>query len=172
MAKKFSFFLFTKRPKPAIIFRLTKRTGGSMDRASDSGSEGWGFESLPVYQKDQIPSGIWSFCYIEEEGTRKIQSQYAGGILLQPVQKLVATLIFARPPQGQKCKRVLLRFPVCALPTAGLRCTQTAATRSGRCICPRQRSLRSPFRCTPPSGRLQSLSQPVRLTAPFTQGSL
>lgn len=23
-------------------------TGGSMDRASDSGSEGWGFESLPV----------------------------------------------------------------------------------------------------------------------------
>jgi hypothetical protein len=35
-----------------------------------------------------------------------IKSQYAGGILLQPVQKLVATLIFARPPQGQKCKRV------------------------------------------------------------------
>ena len=26
-------------------------TGGSMDRASDSGSEGWGFESLPVYQE-------------------------------------------------------------------------------------------------------------------------
>ena len=35
-----------------------------------------------------------------------IKSQYAGGILLQPVQKLVATLIFVRPPQGQKCKRV------------------------------------------------------------------
>jgi hypothetical protein len=35
-----------------------------------------------------------------------IKSQYAGGILLQPVQDLVATLIFARPPQGQKCKRV------------------------------------------------------------------
>ena len=31
-----------------------KRTGGSMDRASDSGSEGWGFESLPVYHKLQI----------------------------------------------------------------------------------------------------------------------
>jgi len=30
------------------------------------------------------------------EGTHKIKSQYAGGILLQPVQKLVATLIFAR----------------------------------------------------------------------------
>jgi hypothetical protein len=39
-------------------------------------------------------------------GTRKIKSQYAGGILLQPVQKLVATLIFARLTQGQKCKRV------------------------------------------------------------------
>ena len=37
-----------------------------MDRASDSGSEGWGFESLPVYQKFQIPirvSGI--FLYTE-----------------------------------------------------------------------------------------------------------
>ena len=34
-----------------------------MDRASDSGSEGWGFESLPVYQKDQIPirvSGLFA----------------------------------------------------------------------------------------------------------------
>ena len=29
-------------------------TGGSMDRASDSGSEGWGFESLPVYQTNII----------------------------------------------------------------------------------------------------------------------
>jgi hypothetical protein len=46
------------------------------------------------------------FYLCKEEGTRKIKSQYAGGILLQPVQKLVATLIFARPPQGQKCKRV------------------------------------------------------------------
>ena len=26
-----------------------------MDRASDSGSEGWGFESLPVYQKSRYP---------------------------------------------------------------------------------------------------------------------
>ena len=35
-----------------------------------------------------------------------IKSQYAGGILLQPVQTLVATLIFARLTEGQKCKRV------------------------------------------------------------------
>ena len=34
-----------------------------MDRASDSGSEGWGFESLPVYQiKKRIPArGILFF---------------------------------------------------------------------------------------------------------------
>ena len=47
-----------------------------------------------------------SFIYALKEGTRKIKLQYAGGILLQPVQKLVAPLIFARSPQGQKCKRV------------------------------------------------------------------
>ena len=39
---------------------------------------------------------IWDnpFNIIKEDGTRKIKSQYAGGILLQPVQKLVATIIF------------------------------------------------------------------------------
>ena len=34
-----------------------------MDRASDSGSEGWGFESLPVYQ-------------IKEEDTRRVSSSF------------------------------------------------------------------------------------------------
>lgn len=29
-----------------------------MDRASDSGSEGWGFESLPVYQKEDDHSVV------------------------------------------------------------------------------------------------------------------
>ena len=44
-----------------------------MDRASDSGSEGWGFESLPVYQiKEEIPFGISSFILrCAQEGTRK-----------------------------------------------------------------------------------------------------
>ena len=66
-----------------------------MDRASDSGSEGWGFESLPVYQKSRYPfRDVCFFSYLGD-GTRKIKSQYAGGILLQPVQKLVATIIFA-----------------------------------------------------------------------------
>ena len=43
--------LFTNRLVSAIIIPLSQvRAGGSMDRASDSGSEGWGFESLPAYQ--------------------------------------------------------------------------------------------------------------------------
>ena len=35
-----------------------------MDRASDSGSEGWGFESLPVYQiKERIPTRVSSLLF-------------------------------------------------------------------------------------------------------------
>ena len=74
--------------------------------------------------------------------------------------------------QGRKCKRVLLRCPISSLAAKRLRQLSTAATRSTSCIRHRRRSCRSPFRCTPSYGRLQSLSQPARLTAPFTQGSL
>ena len=42
------------------------------------------------------------------------------------------------------CPALLLRCPVCALPSVRLRCTPTAATRSGRCIRHRRRSHRSP----------------------------
>ena len=47
-----------------------------MDRASDSGSEGWGFESLPAYQiKEEIPRGISSFIlHSVQEGARTIKS--------------------------------------------------------------------------------------------------
>ena len=41
-----------------------------MDRASDSGSEGWGFESLPVYQKRGCLMAS-SFLVHREERTRK-----------------------------------------------------------------------------------------------------
>ena len=41
-----------------------------MDRASDSGSEGWGFESLLAYQKWETPFGVSHFCFIK--GTRTI----------------------------------------------------------------------------------------------------
>jgi len=44
----------------------------------------------------------------------------------------------------QQDAALLLRCPVCALATVRLRCTQTAATRSGRSSCHRQRSPRSP----------------------------
>ena len=37
-----------------------------MDRASDSGSEGWGFESLPVYQK--TGSTKWYFPFFDALG--------------------------------------------------------------------------------------------------------
>ena len=61
----------------------------------------------PNTTKDAVDDTIHCVFYLcIGIGTRKIQSQYAGGILLQPVQKLVATIMFARPPQGQKCKRV------------------------------------------------------------------
>ena len=41
--------------KPCYNSQAFKQcTGGSMDRASDSGSEGWGFESLPVCQKEVV----------------------------------------------------------------------------------------------------------------------
>ena len=54
LTENFLFLGFTKGEKTAIMFRLSSRcTGGSMDRASDSGSDGWGFESLPVYQKEK-----------------------------------------------------------------------------------------------------------------------
>ena len=67
------------------MFRLSSKcAGGSMDRASDSGSEGWGFESLPACQKDQIPFGIWSFCIPLEKGTRIIKSRCPVGICLPP----------------------------------------------------------------------------------------
>ena len=73
--RSFTFFPFTNSGKLAIIARLlSKCTGGSMDRASDSGSEGWGFESLPVYQiKEEIPFGISSFISPSgRKGTRRL----------------------------------------------------------------------------------------------------
>ena len=59
--------------KVGIIHRLSmKCASGSMDRASDSGSEGWGFESLLAYQKAGHPQrGRPAFCL--REGTRTIQ---------------------------------------------------------------------------------------------------
>ena len=48
-----------------------------MDRASDSGSEGWGFESLPAYQKMRIPIRVSAF-FDMLGGTRKAGPGTAG----------------------------------------------------------------------------------------------
>ena len=56
-------------------------TGGSMDRASDSGSEGWGFESLPVYQKADTHLGI-RFLTFSGERDSNDQMQGSSGALL------------------------------------------------------------------------------------------
>ena len=75
--EKTDFFLFPlyKQEKACYNNLAFKQcTGGSMDRASDSGSEGWGFESLPVYQKDQIPFGIWSFCISQRMGLERLNA--------------------------------------------------------------------------------------------------
>ena len=48
-----------------------------MDRASDSGSEGWGFESLPAYQKMRIPIRVSAF-FDMLGGTRKATPGAAG----------------------------------------------------------------------------------------------
>ena len=51
---------------------------------------------------------------------------------------------FIRWPPTAAYAAILLRCPVCALPTARLRCTPTAATRSAPFIRRRRRSPRSP----------------------------
>ena len=60
---------------------LVRCTGGSMDRASDSGSEGWGFESLPVYQKSRYPFGYLLFCILRGRDSN-MKMQQSGGLLL------------------------------------------------------------------------------------------
>ncbi len=59
-----------------------------MDRASDSGSEGWGFESLPAYQKEEAPSGVSSFCLCRKDSKgrpeRSESKKVSGGHFFSP----------------------------------------------------------------------------------------
>ena len=60
-----------------------------MDRASDSGSEGWGFESLPAYQKIQIPMRVSGFfnTRVDSKGRHQCAhwcNQVSGGHLISP----------------------------------------------------------------------------------------
>ena len=72
MQEKSSQRHFTNPKSFAIIHKLC--AGGSMDRASDSGSEGWGFESLPVYQKRRYPNGCLRFWYLGRKGFEKLNA--------------------------------------------------------------------------------------------------
>ena len=53
-----------------------------MDRASDSGSEGWGFESLPAYQSriirtlSQQEKGSDYFCFWEDNMRKVISCEF------------------------------------------------------------------------------------------------
>ena len=107
LTENFLFLDFTKGEKTAIMFRLSSRcTGGSMDRASDSGSEGWGFESLPVYQiKERIPRRVSSLLFCATRG--KGLEHFNAARMSAACRRLDGgnTLIFSRP-SGRKCKRV------------------------------------------------------------------
>ena len=72
--KNFPLRLFTNRARSAIIHPLKRAcASGSMDRASDSGSEGWGFESLLAYQKSAAPRGGAFLVHLKglEKGVKK-----------------------------------------------------------------------------------------------------
>ena len=64
------------------MYRLNACAGGSMDRASDSGSEGWGFESLPAYQRriirtlSQLEKGSDYFCFWEDNMDKIISCEF------------------------------------------------------------------------------------------------
>ena len=51
-----------------------------MDRASDSGSEGWGFESLPVYQNKK--GGLRLPFYFARKGLERPLRKHASGMFL------------------------------------------------------------------------------------------
>ena len=72
--------LFTNGKKNAIITRCQRtRAGGSMDRASDSGSEGWGFESLPAYQKNRYSFEYLFFCLFPKGRDSNHKMPVSGG---------------------------------------------------------------------------------------------
>ena len=77
-AENFPFLPLYKLEKACYNTLAVKAcAGGSMDRASDSGSEGWGFESLPAYQKMRIPTRVSAF-FDMLGGTRKAGPGTAG----------------------------------------------------------------------------------------------
>jgi len=60
--------------------------------------------------KDKIPFGILVFYFVTGNGARTIKMQYAGGILLPPVQTLVATLLYESLTHPTKTKSLSVSF--------------------------------------------------------------
>ncbi len=54
-----------------------------MDRASDSGSEGWGFESLPACQKTQM--SVLDICVFCCKAEKRLESYHTGMKAVQNV---------------------------------------------------------------------------------------
>ena len=82
--------------------------------------------------KSKLPVAAWSPTAGRRRNLylRKAQMQTNPSSSAIPKHRvLVESVIFAN---GENVNEFLLRCPVCALPTARLRCTPTAATRSAR----------------------------------------
>ena len=56
-----------------------------MDRASDSGSEGWGFESLPVYQKRE--DTIWYPLFFRPPGGKGLEDINAARVEARRIER-------------------------------------------------------------------------------------
>ena len=66
-----------------------------MDRASDSGSEGWGFESLPVYQKYR--EAFASLYFLHRKGLERAAQPQAGQKLRTVEQFLARGRVLSFP---------------------------------------------------------------------------
>ena len=117
--------------------------GGSMDRASDSGSEGWGFESLPAYhRRGKVRFAPAFFCLQQKKtpSTRSLAPPLLTGPAgrrlvsfsdaLRPIPPLsgLSNILFACHVVSQKCPLccrsstgVILWYPIG--PLAGLPAT-------------------------------------------------
>jgi len=109
----------------------------------------WSSNLQRVTRKREIPFGISLFLFPAE--IRKTQMQQSGGLLLPPVQTLVATTIFARgknaneSPAGERPERRRGRKQRGKASGSG-RQMRTALCRRRRCRAPQQgQPLRLPF---------------------------
>ena len=71
-----------------------------------------GSSPISSTRKKKPHHSVWFFFFLPDDGLEQIESQHAGGMLLPPVQKLVASFIL---PQRAKCKSSpVSSFPSCS----------------------------------------------------------